>query len=351
MPITIRQIAEAAGVSVATVSRVLNRSAHPVHAETSQRVLAIATQLGYRPNYMARGLRTDRTHIIGVVTDDITGLFTPPMVRALQDRLQHDGYHCVIINADRDPARQEEAVRELLAHGVDGVVFVESWHHSVTSLLTEVNKPYVYVHRQFDQTFYPSVVPDELYNARLAVRHLIQLGHRRIGYINGPTNYYVSAMRLEAYQYELALAGITLDAQLVLPGDWQLATGYRAMQMMLRLAEPPSAIFAANDMMAAGAIYAIQDANLSVPADIAVVGYDNREVAVVIRPALTTVTLPCYEMGKRSAELLLQLLNQPEEATGVTGREEIKVRGHLIVRDSCGGSGQCLPTKVCRPYS
>lgn len=336
MRATIHQIAKAAGVSIATVSRVLNKSDHPVNAETSRRVWQVAAELGYRTNYVARGLRTEQTRTIGVITDDIVSDFTPPIVRAVQDRLKQDGYYCVIVSADRNPVTQAEAVDDMLSHGVDGVVFVESWHHSALGLLEQAGKPYVYVHRQFGQTFYPSVVPDETHGSRLAVRHLIELGHRRIGYINGPQHYYVSDIRLAGYQCELELAGVAFDPALVQRGDWKVESGYQAMQLILQQAERPTAIFAANDLMAVGAIYAIQDSGLATPEDVAVVGYDNRDIAALVRPALTTVTLPCYEMGEEAAAVLLRLLAAVERNLDEEDHAETKVSGRLIVRQSCG---------------
>ena len=336
MRVTIHQIAQAAGVSIATVSRVLTNSAHPVSTDTSRRVWQAADELGYRPNYVARGLRTEQTYTVGVITDDIVSDFTPPIVRAVQDRLKKDGYYCVIISADRNPDVQAEAVEDMLDRGVDGVVFVESWHHSALGLLEQAGKPYVYVHRQFEQTFYPSVVPDEFYGSRLAVRHLLDRGHRRIAYINGPQHYYVSDIRLEGYRTELNLAGIAFDPGLVARGTWKVESGYQAMQTILQQGDPPTAVFVANDLMAVGAIYAIQDAGLRTPQDIAIVGYDNREIAALVRPALTTVTLPCYEMGEEAAALLLRLLTPNGHEAEQEERTELKVRGRLIVRQSCG---------------
>jgi LacI family transcriptional regulator len=292
--------------------------------------------VGYRTNYVARGLRTERTRTIGVITDDIVSDFTPPIVRAVQDRLKKDGYYCVIISADRNPITQAEAVDDMLARGVDGVVFVESWHHSALGLLERAGRPYVYVHRQFEQTFYPSVVPDESYGSRLAVQHLLRLGHRRIAYINGPQHYYVSDIRLAGYRTELELASIAVDPALVQRGDWTVASGYQAMQTILQQNERPTAVFVANDLMAVGALYAIQDAGLRTPQDVAIVGYDNRDIAALVRPALTTVTLPCYEMGQEAAVVLLRLLAPNGHNPDHEDRTEVKVCGRLIVRQSCG---------------
>jgi DNA-binding LacI/PurR family transcriptional regulator len=221
----------------------------------------------------------------------------------------------------------------MMSRSIDGVIFVESWHRSANQTLDIANKPYVFAHRKFPAAHHNSVTSDEIYGARLAVSHLIALDHSRIGYINGPPDYYSSGERLEGYRLELSKAELPFDPDLTRVGDWDIASGYQAMQQLLDTYPRPTAVFAANDLMAVGALYAIADASLRVPTDIAVVGYDDREVATVIRPALTTVTLPSYEMGKASAQMLLRLLGGEPESPN-----EEKIRGRLIVRDSCGAS-------------
>jgi len=331
MPVTIRDVAEAAGVSIATVSRVLNNINHPVGAETRQRILAAAESLGYRPNIAARSLRTDRSATVGIIADDIVGPFATKIIRGIQDRLRQAGYLCVIISADWDPEAEREAIHDLISRSIDGIIFSETWHNTAVESLDIASKPYVFVHRQFAAPGQYSTIPDEHHGAHLAMTHLIGLGHRRIGYINGPEHYYASALRLDGYQEELARAQIAFDPALVGCGDWGLDSGYAAMVRLLDAQPRLTALFAGNDLMAAGAIYALQDAGLRVPEDVAVVGYDDREISRTFRPKLTTVTLPCYEMGQAAAQMLLERMGGKREIV-----EEVKVRGCLLVRESCG---------------
>lgn len=340
MPITIRDVAEAAGVSIATVSRVLNNKDHPVGTETRQRILATADSLGYRPNIAARSLRTDRSATVGIIADDIIGPFATKIIRGIQDRLRQAGYLCVIISADWNPEAEREAIHDLVSRSIDGIVFSETWHHTAVELLDLASKPYVFVHRQFAAPGQYSAIPDERYAVHLVMQHLLSMGHRRIGYINGPERYYASALRLAGYCEELASADIAFDPALVERGDWELESGYRAMQRLLTAQPRLTALFAGNDLMAAGAIYALQDAGLRVPEDVAVVGYDDREISRTFRPRLTTVTLPCYEMGQAAAQMLLDRMEGKSEIA-----EEVKVRGCLLVRDSCGAQGQ--PSADC----
>jgi len=333
MPVTLRELAAAAGVSIATVSRVLNHKSHPVNDETRRRILALADERGYRPNLAARSLRTDRSSTIGIITDNIDSPHTTMMIRGIQDQVKQAGYICVVISADWDPAMEREAIHDLVSRSSDGIIFAETWHRSADETLALSNKPFVFVHRQFASESHASVTPDEVYGARLATGHLAQLGHRRIGYINGPEHYYASGDRLRGYREELAAHAIPFDEALIIRGDWQVESGYAAAIALLDVRPRATAIFAGNDLMAAGAMYAIFDAGLHVPQDVAVVGYDNREIARIFRPSMTTVTLPLYAMGKASAQLLLDLMD------GVAvPAQEIQIRGRLIVRESCGAA-------------
>jgi DNA-binding LacI/PurR family transcriptional regulator len=245
------------------------------------------------------------------------------------------------MNTDWDPEVETEAIHQLISRSIDGIIFVESWLRGANPTLDLANKPYVFVHRLFSGTFNNSVLVDEKYGARLAVEHLAKLGHRRIAFINGPSGWDASADRLAGYKDVLAQLGIAYDPQLVEEGNWEVQSGYPAARKFLALEQRPSAIFAANDLMALGAIYAIQEAGLRVPEDIALVGYDDRDIAGLSRPTITTVTLPCYEMGQASARLLLSRLENQIET-----EEPIRIRGKLIIRESCGAeTGQVSPER------
>lgn len=338
MAVTLTELAKAAGVSIATVSRALTDSAHPMNKETKQRILTLAHELGYRPNLMARSLKTERTFTIGIIVDNIAGPFTPIMIRGIQDYLNEHHYFSVVINADWNPETETEAIHNLISRSIDGIIFVESWLRDAQPTLDTANKPYVFVHRLFGGSKINSVNVDDVAGGRMATEHLLILQHRRIGFIAGRKGWNASEARLVGYRAALKYAHIPYDRALVIEGDWEMQSGYPAAKKFLQMSERPTAIFAANDLMALGAIYAIQEAGLRVPEDIAVVGYDDREIASIARPSITTVSLPCYEMGQRSAELLLQLLEKKIETA-----EPIRIQGKLIVRESSGALGAKLP--------
>ncbi len=331
MPITLEEIAKATGFSVPTVSRALTNNTYPVNPTTRQRIIEAAQDMGYRPNLSARSLRTDQTNTIGIIVDDILSPFTPPIVRGIQDYLKEFDYLSLMVNSDWDTELEKEAITTLVHRPVDGIIFVEYSHLAVNEVLQQSHKPYVFVHRLFGSSIKNSVVPDDHYGGALAVKHLAALGHRRIAYINGPEGWHSAQRRFVGYKDQLAQLGLEFETDLVQSGDWEFESGYQAAVKLLSLSHLPTAIFAANDMMAMGAIYAIQDAGLNVPKEIAVVGYDNRAFTKIFRPKISTVSMPVYEMGRIAAELLLNQI-----AEGRKEMAEIKVKGQLFIRETCG---------------
>lgn len=327
----LEDIANRTGFSIATISRVLSNSQYPVKPAVREKIIQVAQEMGYRPNLSARSLRTDRTNTIGILVDDLMSPFTPPVVRGIQDYLKDNDFMSLIVNSDWDPEQERGALDALISRPVDGIIFVEYSHLTSNEALDKANKPGVFVHRLFGTNIHNSVVPDDCYGAELAVRHLVSLGHRKIAYINGPESWHNSKERLSGYRDELERSGIEFNNQWVMPGDWEVDGGYQSTKDLLKLKDRPTAIFAGNDLMALGAIYAIQDAGLSVPRDIAVVGYDNREFTRIVRPGITTVVMPVYEMGRIAAGIMLSQI-----AEGKRDDDEIKVKGELIIRDTCG---------------
>lgn len=338
--VTLRELAKAAGVSVTTASRVLNNSDHAVSDEARQRVFRAAAELGYRPNLSARTLRMDRSFTIGIVADSITVPFTTAIFEGIENTLNPEGYFCVIISLHNDPRLQRKAIDSLLSRGIDGLIVVDTWDASAIPYLQRLHKPYAYCQRLFGNAVLNSVIADNAYGAEQAVLHLLNGGHRRIGFINGKETYYMARDRLQGYINAHRRFGAIIDPQLIMPSTWELESGYEAAQKLLAQPDRPTAIFTANDMLAVGAIYAANDRGLEVPDDLAIVGFDDQPMARIIRPSMTTITYPTYQMGVEAARILLQQINGEREFV-----DEIAVKGELIVRDSCGlrrvpGEGQ-----------
>jgi LacI family transcriptional regulator len=332
---TITEVAKAAGVSIATASRVFTESEHAVNEATRERVLQAAKDLGYQPNMLASGLRRGKSFSVGIVLDSITGPFTPQIVQGIQEYLKQYDFASSIVNSFTDTKIENDSVRMMLGRQVDGIIFVDTNVHSTDQIAIKTNKPLIFVKRRTlaadENKNCISIIPDNRYGGELAARHLIQLGHRRIAHIKGPHGWDASRQREDGFRSILESEHIPLDETLFVEGDWTLESGYEAMQRLLSQPSRPSAVFVANDQMAAGAIYAIQDLGLRVPRDIAIVGYDNLELSRFIRPALTTVSQPLQQLGETAAKVFLEQL-EGERANELT----IEIRGELIVRESCG---------------
>jgi len=331
--VTLVEIAQVAGVSVSTVSRALSNGKYPLKQETRQNILKLAEEMGYKPNLVARSLQSNRSHLVGVVVDRMQSPFAAATVEGIQDGLRNAGYSISIAYSNRDQAIATQAIHTFYSHQVDGIIILNSWLHTFNDpILSLQDRPFVFINRLFGSSRQNCVGPGDRQGARLATQHLVDLGHRRIGYINGMEDWIEAQNRLAGYCDVLTERGLPVDEALIRHGNWSIESGYEAAQELLALADRPTAIFTANDIMALGAMYAIQKAGLDVPGDVAIVGYDDRDFAAWIRPALTTVRMPSYEMGQAAARLLLEQINKAEleDATQVTGK--------LIVRESCGAN-------------
>jgi len=339
LSVTLQEVAQAAGVSLATASRALTHSTHPIRPQTRQRVLDLAHSMGYRPNLVARSMRTERTRTVGIIADDLLSPFTPSIIQGIQDYLKPFDYLGLIVNTDMDVALEQEAIGTLLSRAVEGIIFVESKHRSPTQELERSQKPYMFVHRLFSAPVHNSVVPDDFGGATLAVEHLLALGHRRIAHISGPLGWHSARQRVEGYKATLTRHNLPVDPHLLVEGDWEFEGGAAALRTLLAQGCAPSAIFVGNDGMAVGVLDALRQAGLQTPADVAIVGYDNRDFCRLLRPQLTTVSLPTYSMGQEAARRLFLAIQASEHAGEPTNdqeQNEVKIGSQLYVRESCG---------------
>jgi LacI family transcriptional regulator len=330
----IKDIARELGVSLATVSRALADSPD-ISADTKERVWATAEALNYLPNLAARSLRSRRTRVIGVVVENVSHEFGAQIVRGIHDQLVRGGYQMLLSSVGAGPDEDRTAVGMLLERSVDGLIIADAVHHLAEAAppeLTNSPLPLVFINRHLtvpgDASY---VAPDDVYGGYIATEHLISHGHRRIGYIAGPPAWQPTWDRLDGYKRALANYGLSFDESLVAWGDWTLPSGYAVTRELLGQSDRPSAIFAGNDLMAAGAIDAARDLGLVLPSELALVGYDGRGMSRYLRPALTTVTKPTYELGRAASSLLIDRIMK------VSGSPTaLAVRGHLIHRASCG---------------
>lgn len=304
---TIYDVATKAGVSPKTVSRVINN--HPnVRAETRERVLAAITSLDFQPNVMAKGLRASSSNLIGFMTDEIaTGPFAIDIIRGAQDASSEYGKTLLIVDTNGSSDIEKDVFAKMISWQVEGLIFATEYHRVFNPSADFHAVPSVLVDCYIVDRSLPSVVPDEVQGARAAMNILLRKGHRRIAFINGPERFPASWGRLQGYQEALAEYGIPFDPALVCRGDWWQESGYAHTKQLMRLTNPPTAIFCGNDWMAMGAYDALKEIGLVIPNDVAIVGFDNRDViAAHMRPPLTTIALPYYEMGQWAVRYLIE---------------------------------------------
>jgi LacI family transcriptional regulator len=328
---TIREVAGRARVSPTTVSHVLNATRF-VSDEIRTRVLQAMAELAYRPNAVARSLRRGRTHTLGLVLPDSANPYFAELGRAIETAAFSRAHSVILCNTEGD-LRRERAYLDLLAKGqVDGLLLVPAGDHGdgLRGLLRR-GPPVVLVDRAVADEPVDAVLSDKRGGAYLATRHLLALGHRRVGCIGGPSGLAVTGQRLQGYRDALRETGLPVDEGLVRRGDYHPGSGRAAARELLEAPDPPTAIFAGNDLMAFGVLRAAAELGRRVPADLALVGFDDIELASYTSPPLTTVTQSAAEVGRAAVELLLERLADPARPPV---RRTLPTR--LVVRASCG---------------
>jgi LacI family transcriptional regulator len=326
---TLRDVARVAGVHPGTVSRALNPETEAlVRDETVRRVRQVAEELGYRPNPLARGLKTNRSYTVGVLVPDIQNPLFPPIIRGIDDRLGEAGYTPLIANTDNDPARERVDLEAMRARQVDGFVAATArTDHELLDEIAAAGTPLVLVNRRVEDGSLPSATADDAGGARLAVEHLVSLGHRRIAYLAGPQDVSTGRARFEGFEEGMRQAG--LEPSLVRTGRaFTEPEGARLCEELLDADEHFTAIVAGNDLMALGCYDVFAARGIDCPGELSVVGFNDMPFADRFSPPLTTIRIPHYEIGVAAAELLLDRLQ------GGDGGREIVLPAHLIVRGS-----------------
>ena len=301
--VTIAQVATRAGVSATTVSHVLSGK-RVVGEATKGTVLEAIRELGYRPNHVARNLRTRRSHMIAVVVPDITNPFYSVLTRGLADAVDGAGYGTYVCNTDGIHERERKFFQDVLDRGADGIVFASGETVSeVTFGPSEEATPIVCIGEHLDHPLADAVLADDEAGSRQAAEFLIAQGHRRIAMIQGPVR--SARARTAGFRAAMQSAKRKVPAELMVRGDWTRAGGYQAMKALMALRQPPDAVFCANDLMAIGALDVAHELELDVPGDLAVVGFDDVDAATIVSPPLTTLRNPAYEAGSAAGDLLL----------------------------------------------
>lgn len=317
-PATLRDVAREAGVHVSTVSRVLNgqAAAGRITPETEERIRSAALRLGYRRNTVARALRTGRTLVVGMVVPDVANLYQAGITRGAGDVLSGDGYSLLLASTDDDLEHADAQVSAMLGAQAEGLLYgVAREEDPVLSSVVEGGTPVVLINRGSSSVRVPAVLPDDRTGTRLAAEHLLSLGHRDIVHVGGPEDVSSTVNRLEAFEKTLSEAGLS--------GGRAFAErhieeeGYRIMSGLLEELPDTTAVLAANDRLALGAIDAIRDSGRSCPEDVSVVGFNDMPYSERFAPALTTVRISQYDLGSMAAGLLLDTIRDPQRTPRV----------------------------------
>ncbi|HEY1902767.1 MAG TPA: LacI family DNA-binding transcriptional regulator [Terracidiphilus sp.] len=328
---TVKEVARQAGVSTATVSRALSGSAG-VREPLRSRIIEAARLLSYRPNRAARDLRVRSSRAVGVLIPDIENPFFTSLVCGIEDVLSKTDYSLLLASYNEDPEQESRRLEVFRAEGVCGLIFAAS--RTPSSVYSELEKDglaLVAVSRSIPRLRADEVTVASRDGAYVATSHLIQLGHKRIALINGPTALTTARDRQAGYEDALRDAGMNLKDELVVHCAFKQAAGRAAMEQLLKLTKPPTAVFAASNLLTLGALQAIHERNLVIPSQIAVVGFDDMPWAMSLRPPLTTIAQPAFEAGRTGAEMLLARVRDPS-----LPRRQVVLETRLIVRASCG---------------
>jgi LacI family transcriptional regulator len=327
--VTMADVAREAGVSLMTVSRVVNRKGD-VSPDTQRRVLEIIERLGYRPSGIARGLATQRTRTLGLVIPDVANAFFASVARGAESQAYSQDYNVFLCNTNEDPQREVDALQSLDEKRVDGVVLCSSrlGEDELQRLLSR-HPAVVLVNRLFDGGDVGTVMIDDERGGRLATQHLLQTGHRAIGFLAGPTASYSGRQRAKGYRAALAEAGVSGGADWVRHCAPTVDGGQGAARGLLTAQPELTALVCYNDLVAVGALQACAELGRPVPADVALVGYDDIPLAELVAPPLTTCRVPGDELGQRAVQLLLDQIGGMKEQG-----ERVVLRPELIVRAS-----------------
>ena len=329
MPAKIEDVARQAGVSTATVSRVLSGKPY-VSDDLRERVMSAVQDLNYRPSRVARSLRVQRSSIIGLIVSDIQNPFFTSVVRAVEDTAYQHKFSVFLCNSDENSEKETMYVELMVAEHVAGVILSPTLgQNDIYRHLAEAGVPAVAIDRRVTNVDIDTVLVDNVGAARQAVLHLLEMGHRRIGAVIGTPVSSTGEERLRGYVEALQVYGIAVEPELIRAGAPRIATGHDFANELLTLPQPPSAIFTGNNLLTLGALSAIHARGLRIPDDIGIAAFDEMEWMYFVKPALTVVAQPTYELGRRAVDLLLLRMEDPDRPY-----QEVVLEAALHIRES-----------------
>ncbi|MDF2613339.1 MAG: LacI family transcriptional regulator [Clostridia bacterium] len=315
MKTTIKDIAQQAHVSVGTVSKILNKKDGHISDETRQKVMAVAKQLNYTPNTLARSLVTKQTKTIGLILPDISNPFFPELARGAEDKASELGYSIMYCNTDDDVKKEDKYIQMLTEKMADGIIITQSVARKMTSERLQLARtPIILIDRDAEgEGVGGKVLVDNLMGAYEAIKHLLIKGYRNIVFVAGPLTSNTTKARLEGYKRALDEFKVPFNKDYILEGQYKSEWGFKAVNQLFEKKLNFDAVFCGNDVIAISVVKALKDAGKLIPEDVAVIGYDDIHMASLIEPPLTTVRQPIYEMGYRAVEMLVDIIENPNQ--------------------------------------
>ncbi|WP_217587498.1 LacI family DNA-binding transcriptional regulator [Lentibacillus saliphilus] len=313
---TIKDIARETGYSISTVSRVLNNKEEGMSKETRKRILEVVEEMNYRPNQFARGLITKQSNMLGLIVPNISNPFFPELCRGAEDEAVNNGYSLIICNSDDQSSKEERYIRLLKEQQVDGVLLasMNKLTRENEGILTDSQIPYILVDRGLDVSTATGVFMDNFKGGYLAGKHLIELGHQKIGCMTGPVDITNSNNRLKGFLQALKEHDIPIPSHYIMNGNYHMEDAYDQAKQFLANNEV-TALFASNDLMACGVYRAAFELDISIPNDLSVIGFDDIPFGEVLNPKLSTIRQNTYQIGKESVKLLIKKIhNEPVES-------------------------------------
>lgn len=335
MRTTIKDIANYTGFSVTTISLVLNGKAHKIPKSTKEKIQKAVEELNYRPNQLAVGLVKKRTKTIGLVISDVSNVFFSNLAKGVEDECRRNGWNLILCNTNDIHKRDMEYIQVLADKGVDGILFCmsldsdEKKAQESVKLMQKLKVPFVMVDRFIEGVGCCSVIVNHRSGGYAVTKHLLQLGHRRIGCVTGPLGLEDSRLRLKGYQEALEEYGVAFDEKLIYEGNYDRASGSDGTEYFLSMPKKVTAIFAFNDLSAYGAYHCLRKNKIAVPGDVSLVGYDDIFFSEVLDVPLTTVNQPVYDMGVEAVQQLIHDIDGEESS-----QRFITFQPRLVIRDS-----------------
>lgn len=329
---TIKEIAEIANVSVATVSRVFNNKSKGVGDETRKRILDLIEQYNYQPSAVAKGLVTKKSNIIGLIIPDMTNPFYPRLAKGVEDEAHERGYHIILCDGNNSEEKEASYLDFLNEHYVTGIIY-NNFNNISKKILNKIlnsSLPFVSIDSKLEVPGCKSVYLDNQKAMYDLIQYLVDMGHKQIGFITGPADSYSTAERYKGYIKALEENKIVIDETLIVKGNYVLEEGYSAMEKLLERNVNITAVACCNDLMAIGAMEKLKNEGIKVPEDISLVGFDNIDMTRVVTPKLTTIAQPSYEMGKESARMIIDMIEGKSKENS-----DYKIfKSSLIIRES-----------------